>query len=64
MRNDPEQLLQRAMESLDRFCVVLIQERLHESVAYLNYVTGWQQVGGWGWVGGGGLGWRGGLGSC
>jgi hypothetical protein len=24
-----------------RFCVVMVYERLEESMAYLNYVTGW-----------------------
>jgi hypothetical protein len=44
LRHQPEQLLQRAKDNLDRFCVVFVHERLNESLAYLHHVTGWGQV--------------------
>lgn len=44
LRHQQEQLLQRAKANLDRFCVVMVHERLPESVAYLQHVTGWDQV--------------------
>ncbi len=51
LRHQPQELLALAKANLDRFCVVMVHERLEESVAYLHHVTGWAQVGGGGSLG-------------
>lgn len=43
LREEPERVLERARASLRRFCAVLVQERMRESVDWLKAVAGWTQ---------------------